>query len=298
MDTKNILRLAVGVGGTCAVAAGVWGACIEPHLFTVRHLTYRVLPHGSAPLRVLHISDLHVAPWQKHKINWVRALAKLQPDLVINTGDNFGFNSLDTVIHTLAPLTAFPGIFVFGSNDFHGPAVKNPARYLMGPSEVKEAEPDLPADDLRRALTLRGWNFVDNCNATLEVKGVKISVSGLGDAHMNNAHISQEHPHFETGADLNVGVTHSPYSTSVDALIDAGAQMVFAGHTHGGQIRIPGYGAPVTNSDRPRDEARGLFTRSGVPVHISAGLGFSIFAPVRFACPPEVTLMELVARES
>ena len=287
-----------GVGATGAVAAGVWGACIEPHLFTVRHQTCPVLPPGSRPLRVLHISDLHVAPWQKHKINWVRSLAQLQPDLVINTGDNFGFNSLETVIHTLNPLTAFPGIFVFGSNDFHGPALKNPARYLMGPSEVKESEPDLPADDLRRALTLRGWNFVDNRNATVEANGLTVRASGVGDAHMNNAHLSAQHPIFQPGADLNVGVTHSPYSASVDALIDAGAHIVFAGHTHGGQIRIPGYGAPVTNCDRPRDEARGLFTRSGVPVHVSAGLGFSIFAPVRFACPPEVTLLKLVARES
>ncbi len=298
MDTKNILRFTAGVGGACAVAAGVWGTCIEPHLFTVRHETCPVLPPGSASLRVLHISDLHVAPWQKHKIRWVRSLAQLTPDLVINTGDNFGFDSLDTVIHTLGPLTAFPGIFVFGSNDFHGPVLKNPARYLMGPSEVEENEPDLPTDDLRKALTLRGWNFVDNCNATLEVKGLTVRASGLGDAHMNNAYVTPDHPHFAPGAHLNVGVTHSPYSASVDALIDAGAHIVFAGHTHGGQIRIPGYGAPVTNCDRPRDEARGTFTRSGVPVHVSAGLGFSIFAPVRFACPPEVTLVELVARDS
>ena len=298
MDTKNILRFTAGVGGACAVAAGVWGTCIEPHLFTVRHETCPALPPGSASLRVLHISDLHVAPWQKHKIRWVRSLAQLTPDLVINTGDNFGFDSLDTVIHTLGPLTAFPGIFVFGSNDFHGPVLKNPARYLMGPSEVEENEPDLPTDDLRKALTLRGWNFVDNCNATLEVKGLTVRASGLGDAHMNNAYVTPDHPHFAPGAHLNVGVTHSPYSASVDALIDAGAHIVFAGHTHGGQIRIPGYGAPVTNCDRPRDEARGTFTRSGVPVHVSAGLGFSIFAPVRFACPPEVTLVELVARDS
>lgn len=298
MDTKNILRFTAGVGGACAVAAGVWGTCIEPHLFTVRHETCPVLPPGSASLRVLHISDLHVAPWQKHKIRWVRSLAQLTPDLVINTGDNFGFDSLDTVIHTLGPLTAFPGIFVFGSNDFHGPVLKNPARYLMGPSEVEKSEPDLPTDDLRKALTLRGWNFVDNCNATLEVKGLTVRASGLGDAHMNNAYVTPDHPHFAPGAHLNVGVTHSPYSASVDALIDAGAHIVFAGHTHGGQIRIPGYGAPVTNCDRPRDEARGTFTRSGVPVHVSAGLGFSIFAPVRFACPPEVTLVELVARDS
>lgn len=264
----------------------------------MRHETCPVLPPGSASLRVLHISDLHVAPWQKHKIRWVRSLAQLTPDLVINTGDNFGFDSLDTVIHTLGPLTAFPGIFVFGSNDFHGPVLKNPARYLMGPSEVEENEPDLPTDDLRKALTLRGWNFVDNCNATLEVKGLTVRASGLGDTHMNNAYVTPDHPHFAPGAHLNVGVTHSPYSASVDALIDAGAHIVFAGHTHGGQIRIPGYGAPVTNCDRPRDEARGTFTRSGVPVHVSAGLGFSIFAPVRFACPPEVTLVELVARDS
>lgn len=298
MDVKKFLGVTAGVGLAGAVGAGVWGTCIEPHLFTIRHQTCEVLPRGSASLRVLHISDLHVAPWQEHKINWVRALAELSPDLVINTGDNFGYNSLETVIHTLDPLTKFPGLFVFGSNDFYGPKLKNPARYLKGPSTVGTKKPDLPGDELRSALINRGWHYLDNQNAELTVGDTTISASGLGDTHMDAARISATHPRYDAQADLKLGVTHAPYSSALDALINAGADLVFAGHTHGGQIRIPGYGAPVTNSDRPRDEARGLFMRHGVPVNVSAGLGFSIFAPIRFACPPEVTVLDLVQRES
>lgn len=293
----SALTAVAKTGLTAAAAAGIWATCVEPHLFTLRHLRVPVLPAASSHMRVLHVSDLHAAPWQRDKITWVRNLAALQPDLVINTGDNFGFNSLTTVLDALEPLTRFPGLFVFGSNDFHGPKLKNPARYLAGPSEADDSAPNLPAASLQRALINRGWHYLDNRTATLNVRGLTISACGLGDTHMGAATVTDTHPRFDH-ADVKLGVTHSPYSSALDALIGAGAHMVYAGHTHGGQIRVPLYGAPVTNCDRPRNEARGLFTRAGVPVHVSAGLGYSIFAPVRFACRPEATLVELVPRKN
>ena len=85
----------------------------------------------------------------------------------------------------------------------------------------------------------------------------------------------------------------------LDAFTEQGAQMLLAGHTHGGQVCVPGYGALVTNCDLPREQVKGLSTWSAggrtARLHVSAGLGTSIYAPVRFACRPEATLLTLTS---
>jgi hypothetical protein len=83
----------------------------------------------------------------------------------------------------------------------------------------------------------------------------------------------------------------------LDAFAADGFPLVLAGHTHGGQLRVPFYGALVTNCGIDRERARGLHRWSGDTwVHVSAGLGTSPYAPVRFACPPEASLLTLVPR--
>jgi predicted MPP superfamily phosphohydrolase len=72
--------------------------------------------------------------------------------------------------------------------------------------------------------------------------------------------------------------------------------LILAGHTHGGQLCVPGFGALVTNCDLPTGQAKGLSAVAGVPMHVSAGLGTSPFTPIRFACRPEATLLTLVSR--
>ena len=83
----------------------------------------------------------------------------------------------------------------------------------------------------------------------------------------------------------------------VNSFAADGYDLVLAGHTHGGQLRVPFYGALVTNCGIDRPRARWLHRWTpGTWLHISAGLGCSPYAPVRFACPPEATLLTLVAR--
>ena len=100
-------------------------------------------------------------------------------------------------------------------------------------------------------------------------------------------------------AALTLGVTHAPYRRVLDAFVDRGADLMLAGHTHGGQVCVPGYGALVTNCDIPRDQVKGVstWTHDGrtATLEVSAGLGTSIYAPVRFACRPEATLLTLTA---
>lgn len=294
---STVLR-AAGLTAAAGVLGFTWAAAIEPHLFRVRRFTLPLLPEGATPMRVLHLSDLHLTAWQHHKMTWVNSLSALEPDLVVNTGDNMAGDVLGHVVETYGALLDVPGVFVLGSNDFHAPQFKNPARYLRGPSEVAAAnearEVALPTEDLVDAFESRAWTFLDNRNVPLEIKGNRISFSGLGDAHMNRDEIGPGHPEFDEMSDLALGVTHAPYVRTLDAFTEAGADLVLAGHTHGGQIRTPFWGAPVTNCDLPRDRARGVFEHRGTTVGVSAGLGFSPFAPVRFACPPEVSVYDLV----
>ena len=97
---------------------------------------------------------------------------------------------------------------------------------------------------------------------------------------------------------LTVGVAHAPYQRILDSFLTHGAELILAGHTHGGQVCVPGFGALVTNCDIPRKQVSGLSTwRHGLRsayLNVSAGLGTSIYAPVRFACPPEASLLTLV----
>jgi predicted MPP superfamily phosphohydrolase len=81
---------------------------------------------------------------------------------------------------------------------------------------------------------------------------------------------------------------------------EAGVDVLFAGHTHGGQVCVPGFGALVTNCDLPRKNAKGLSSwevaGKTLILNVVAGLGHSIYAPVRFACRPEVRLLTLLPK--
>ncbi|MFP5369651.1 MAG: metallophosphoesterase, partial [Actinomycetes bacterium] len=97
-------------------------------------------------------------------------------------------------------------------------------------------------------------------------------------------------------ADLRIGVTHAPYLRVLDQLAGDGYELILAGHTHGGQLRLPFKGALVTNCDLDTARAKGVHRHRGSWLHVSAGLGTSPYAPVRFCCRPEATLLTLTAR--
>lgn len=292
---------AVGVAGA---SAAVWGIGIERYLFTVRHRTARILPAGAEPIRILHISDMHLAPWQRRKREWVSRLASLRPDLVIDTGDNFGHpDALPAIRRALGSFEGTPGVHVHGSNDIWAPKPRNPFRYFLGPSKKEPHVPRLDTDALDEFLSGGlGWSALNNRSAALDVRGHRIRFIGTNDPHhrYDDWDALDESLIGASPADLTIGVTHAPYRRVLDGFVDRGADAIFAGHTHGGQVRLPGFGALVANCDLPLSQTRGLSTwhRSGrsVPLNVSAGLGHSIYAPVRFACRPEVSLITLAGR--
>ena len=293
---RNIGR---GVLGATAVgtATVAYAAGIERTRWTLRRAELPVLAEGARPLRVLHLSDLHMMPGQKSKQRWVAALDELDPDLVVNTGDNLAHrHAVPAVLRALGPLLDRPGVFVFGSNDYYAPRPKNPARYLIKSKRKIHGIP-LPWRDLRAALVERGWHDLTHVRQLVTVDGQPIAMAGVDDPHLHRDRYTDIAGRPNRSAALRLGVTHSPEPRVLDAFAEDGYDLVMAGHTHGGQLRVPGYGAIVTNCELDRTRARGA-SRWGAHMwlHVSAGLGTSPYAPVRFACPPEASLLTLVPR--
>jgi uncharacterized protein len=290
---------AVTAGATVAGAGALayaWG--YERKAFRLRTFDVPVLPPGAVPLRLLHLSDLHATPGQPWKVEWVRALDRLEPDLVIDTGDNLAHpEGVEAALSALDRLLDRPGAFVPGSNDWFAPKPKNPARYLLPDDGRRIHGERLPWGELRTAFTGRGWLDLTHRRQVLHVGGLTVELAGVSDAHLDADHYERVAGPVDSSVDVAIGLSHTPEPRIVDAFAADGFRLVLSGHTHGGQLRVPGIGALVTNCGLPRRMARGL-TRwdDAAWLHVSAGLGTSPYAPVRFACPPEATLLTLTAR--
>ena len=289
---------------TVVAAVAIWAIFIERVWFVVRRRSLAVLPSGSKPITVLHISDVHMAPWQHSKQRWLKGLAsRLEFDLVVDTGDNLGHPAaIEPFIGSIEGLLKRPGVFAHGSNDYHGGVWRNPLRYFAGPSKAKHGVV-LDTAALEAGLRSGGWLDANNRAAELVVNGTRIKFLGLADAHHKHEDVSSLAAQSvgNDKADVVLGITHAPYLATLAALSDAGASAVFAGHTHGGQVCVPITGqALLTNCDLPRRFARGAHNvpvdGRSIPVHICAGLGHSIFAPFRLACRPEVALVQLLPK--
>lgn len=286
--------LSLGATGAGTLAYGL----VEAQSFTVRELELTVLPKGSESIRVLHISDLHITPAQTRKINWVKSLAKLEPDFVVGTGDFLAHQlAVPAVIEAMNELMDIPGAFVLGSNDYFAPKAKNPLKYFVKNRSINAGGVSLPTADLVEGLTDAGWLDLNNKQDHVIVNGVKIHARGTDDPHIKKDDYAAVAGVFDVGS-FALGVTHAPYQRVLESFEGDGADLVLAGHTHGGQICIPFYGALVTNCDLPTGQAKGYseFGATQMPLHVSAGIGTSPFTPVRIACRPEATLLTLHSR--
>ena len=286
--------LAIGATGVGSLAYGL----VEAQAFKVRELDLELLSAGSESIRVLHISDLHITPAQTRKINWVKSLVRLEPDFVVGTGDFLAHQlAVPAVVEALNELMDLPGAFVLGSNDYFAPIIKNPFKYLDKQREILIEGTALPTVSLVEVLTDAGWLDLNNKQSTAMVNGVKIHLRGTDDPHINKDKYAEVAGAFDADA-FAFGVTHAPYRRVLQSFETDKADLVLAGHTHGGQICIPFYGALVTNCDLPQGQAKGFstFGESEMPLHVSAGVGTSPFAPIRIACRPEATLITLSAK--
>lgn len=293
---------------TAGAACVTYGTVIERRWYRIRRLTVDGALRGPGTLRILHLSDLHLIPGQTHRVRFLNELSELDHDLVAVTGDLLGAaGAEDMTIDALAPLTSRqrPGVVVLGSNDFQGPVPRSPAHYFIDRQrEALRAGAHDPAGrrgvhlDTQRlveGLTGHGYVTLRNTAGTIATPSGTVAVGGIDDPHMASTVLPSPDrvtPRSE-GAVLSLGLVHAPYMAALDILVDAGHDLMLAGHTHGGQVRLPGIGALVANCDLPLRQARGLSVHRQVPLHVSVGLGHSRYAPFRFACRPEATLLEV-----
>ena len=282
-----------------AVAVFAYASLIERNWFALR--THRVpcLPPGSRPVRILHISDLHFRRGQRRKKEFLAGCARTKPDVVVCTGDFVDHEGgIDVAVEAVGALRPSAGaLYVFGSHDYYASRPGNPFKYLLGPSKPKlNKARRLPWNDLADRLAEIGWTQLLNKATTFGVDGLgPVEVVGLDDPHIRRDDITVAYERRREG--FRLAIVHSP--DAAPALAGLGYDLILSGHTHGGQLRVPGFGALVTNTKHlPRRMARGVHRFNGAWLHVSAGLGTSGYSPVRFACRPEVCLLELVPQET
>lgn len=303
-----------GVGGLALLGAGAlaWGA-IERRFPTLRHYDL-LLPHTvGIDLRILHIADLHMYGGQEFIRDFlVRIAREEEVDFVVSTGDNLGgHDGLSLAIEAHAPFFDLPGAFVFGSNDYYSPERKTWTRYLRKDPRTATTSartvPDLPWQDLRDTFTAAGWHDLTNasqaCSVPTAAGPLTVAMMGVDDPHINRDHLPTPCPAWTqatSGAQaptLRLGLTHAPYQRVLNALTAAGADLIMAGHTHGGQLGLPFVRSLVTNCDLPRAYGKWMSAwtheDSVSALHVSAGLGTSPYVPFRIATRPEAALIHI-----
>lgn len=319
---KRLAAYAAGsavVGGSVLAARAAWNALD----FRITEHTAPVLEPGAQPIRLLHISDIHMAPRQRAKVAWLRSLAELKPDVVVNTGDNLAsHNAEDALIDALEPLLERPGAFVPGSHCYHTSRLKNPLSYLskrrLTGEKVRYAEDDeLDWRRMHAAFEDAGWLNAANAHGWIEIPSRdasssprRIAVTGVNDPHIGLDRVTSwpeeatqraTTPVGDSSVAFRLGLTHAPYRRVLNQLTTMGSDLILAGHTHGGQIALPGYGAVISNADIPPGRAAGLGTwiagRRRAYLNVSQGVGASRFVPFRTGFKPGASLITLVARQ-
>ncbi len=284
---SRILLALAGIAAVCVT----YGVVVERRAFRLVRRGLAILPaEGPPTLTVLHLSDLHFVRVDRRKSAFLASLPAA--DVTVVTGDFLAEPeaveaAVDAVRSTRGRLASW---FVLGSNDYYVPRPLNPLRYFV-PRDRREPRRARRgrAEDLRTMLAADGWRDLTNRREEIELDGLPVELLGLDDAHISRQDLRVA-PR-EAPSRFAVAVMHSP--DSAPEIVACGYRLLLAGHTHGGQVRLPLVGALVTNSHLPRRLVSGLIRLGGSFLHVSPGLGTSKYAPFRFLCPPEATLLEL-----
>ncbi len=254
----------------------LWG---EPFRLTLTKLTVRSTRlRGAPPLRVLHLSDLHLEHLSKREAKLLTWLSELHPDVILYTGDLLNFSYLEDET-ARAECVSF-------LQQLHAP---------LGVYAVP-GTPLIDRPDILAAITPHVPHIRWLCNETIELEGYpQVQIIGLTCTHdpaLDCPHLDQLCAVIPPDK-FRLLLYHSPdlMPEAVQAQID----LYLCGHTHGGQVRLPLYGALITSSVYGKRYEMGRYTKEQTTLYVSRGLGMEgKGAPrMRFLCPPEVALFEL-----
>ena len=276
------------------VGCVLYGILIERFRYRVFRHRLDILPASAArPLVVLHLSDLHFV---RHDPRKARFLASLPtPDVTVVTGDFLAEpEAIEAAVDAVRPVRGrLASWFVLGSNDYFVPKPLNYFSYFWTDRKRRPARRGR-GPELIEALLADGWEDLTNVHREVSLDGLEIELLGLDDAHIRRHDLRVAPRRAEER--FGFAVMHSPDSAPEAAALEY--RLIVAGHTHGGQVRLPLVGALVTNSTMPPRLASGLIRMGGALLHISRGLGTSKYAPFRFWCRPEATFLDLSAEAS
>jgi predicted MPP superfamily phosphohydrolase len=225
------------------------------------------LPEKAQGFRIAHLSDLHLRRWGHFHSKLQSILLDEQFDIMLITGDicdrpGRHERSARLLERLLSPIRPPLGIYgVLGNHD-----------------HARLAEYDLP-------LT-----FLRNTSRPIEVAGSSIYLVGIEQLKGRRGKVCEVMDAVPRDSHVLM-MAHYP-STIFELPVGAGVVM-FSGHTHGGQIRLPLFGCVFPNDRIPRTMARGLHSVSGNWLHVSPGIGVSPPIFTRFLCPPEISMITL-----
>ncbi|MFC1890518.1 metallophosphoesterase [Thermodesulfobacteriota bacterium] len=259
---------------------------IEPYRFRVvrRDVVLRGLPERFDPMTILHISDLHLYRPNPRMVAFLRELADLETDLVLATGDLIINNSMiDYCADALRPLRGRLGTFaVFGNHDHYD--------YSFLDSYLFRKKTNVRNDSARltAALARAGVRVLNNRNVSIpEEGGGTIHVAGVDDHGTSKSDLRTALDGIPPGA-FTILLSHT--IDILHELKSLPAALIVAGHTHGGQIRIPRLGPIFSRIKLPNRFCWGVGEFQDTTLAVTSGLGVNRWGPFRLFCPPEAVI--------
>jgi uncharacterized protein len=243
---------------------------------------------GRKSLKILHLSDLHLIEPETDKIAFLQSISKEDVDLVFLTGDVFqNETGLQYATKILSKMPRLGAYAILGNHDYYS---YNMVNKTLGRIYKPWRSPEQRRDVTRHleALDWAGFKVLHNDIQRFDAEGfsiVGLDYFGIKPEELRAMTDSVPDNH------LLFGLFHVPKKLKMIA--DAGIDIGFGGHTHGGQIRIPRFGALITDSELKRTEASGLIRRGRTMFHISRGMGADPRSNVRLFCPPAATIIEV-----
>jgi predicted MPP superfamily phosphohydrolase len=287
MTVLDPFSIALGTVFATGVGTYYYAACVEATDFRLE--TLQVPLRGlTKSLKVLHLSDLHLCEPESKKVAFLEQLMDDDYDLVLLTGDIFeNYSGVQYAPYLLSRKPRIGAYAVLGNHDYYEYTMFHKTfgrvmRKYRHPEQKRDVEP------MVQALLKTGYTVMRN--ESCQIDSEKLYIIGIDYPGISQPKLDELSASAPSGY-FKLALFHVP--KDLNDIAKTGVGFAVGGHTHGGQIRVPGWGALITDSELSTKQASGLFKRQETIFHISRGLSADPKSNIRLFCPPAVTLLEL-----